>query len=59
MYSKVGNVWSHQSMFKPSNGSLYDLFGNGIACNGQIILVGAPRHDAAGPEFGNFLYILC
>ncbi len=55
MYKRQGSIWVHQQRLNASNGSpgpWPDKFGSGVAVEGNLLAVGAPFEDTAGPEVG-------
>lgn len=47
-----GAQWTHAATLRAGDGRPWDWFGRSVAVSGQYVLVGAPRHEAAGRDAG-------
>ncbi len=54
VFSRTGNNWSHQAKLFPPDGDTGDgnLFGWDVDVQGSLILVGAPRDERGGGNYG-------
>jgi hypothetical protein len=52
VYSYDGTDWIEEAKLVPSDGAAGDLFGLAVSVSHETVIVGAPRHDAAGAEAG-------
>ncbi|HEX8876645.1 MAG TPA: hypothetical protein VF777_07845 [Phycisphaerales bacterium] len=48
VYTRVGNLWTFQAKLLAGDGAASDFFGEGVAIDGDTIVVSAPSDDNAG-----------
>lgn len=53
VFTRTGNIWSHQANLSADDGALGDLFGWSIALSNGTALIGATRNDDKGNESGS------
>ena len=47
VFNRNGSVWTEQQKLAASDGSANDQFGAGVAISGDMVVIGASRHDIA------------
>lgn len=52
VFVRSGTTWTQQAYLKASNTEEYDLFGNDVAIEADLIVVGAPGEDGGGGGLG-------
>ncbi len=53
VFTRSGNIWSHQAKLTAADGAADDVFGWSVAIFGDTALVGATRNDDKGNESGS------
>jgi len=52
IFARSGTVWTQEAKVVASDGASVDLFGTSVALSGDLLLVGANRHDGNGEDSG-------
>jgi Ca2+-binding RTX toxin-like protein len=52
VFARRGNGWEEDAKLTPSDGTLYDEFGESVVMDGEYLLVGAPQALAGGSRAG-------
>jgi hypothetical protein len=53
VFTRSGNIWSHQAKLTAADGAADDVFGWSVAIFGDTALIGATRNDDKGNESGS------
>ena len=53
VFTVTGTTWTEQAKLNPSWALAGDNFGRSVAVSGNVIVVGAPLHQARGPRAGS------
>jgi len=57
VYTLAGTVWTEQAKLTASDGAAYDWFGNGVAIDGDTIVIGAYGDDTESGENSGSAYV--
>jgi len=53
VFTRSGNIWSHQAKLTAADGAADDVFGWSVAISGETTVIGAARNDDKGDESGS------
>ena len=58
VFVRSGTTWKQQAKLTASDGDFSDWFGNSVAIDGDVVLIGAPRNDDKGSNSGSaYVYV--
>ncbi len=53
VFTRAGNIWSHQTKLTAADGAADDVFGWSVALSGDTAVIGATRNDDKGNDSGS------